>query len=51
MLKFAEQAKIQKRVVENGIVCDAREYGIRLSPHIYTSEEEIEQLIPLLCLA
>lgn len=49
ILNFGEQ---QENIVENlkaaNIVFDARIFGIRLSPHIYNSIEEIEKVISIL---
>ncbi len=45
VLKLADQDSIEQRMLANGIHFDSRQYGMRLSPHIYNSVEEINQLI------
>jgi len=40
-----EPEKHVKRLNEKGIIVSARAHGIRVSPHFYNSEEEIDQLI------
>ncbi len=39
------QAEIEHRMTLNGIHFDSRQYGVRLSPHIYNTESEIDRLI------
>ncbi len=34
-----------KRLSKKGIIVSARAHGIRVSPHFYNNEEEIDQLI------
>jgi len=45
VLKFAKQGLLEKRLRSHGFLFDSRQYGLRLSPHIYTSDDDIEQLI------
>ena len=46
ILDFREhQQKILGRLKENNISVDLRDKGIRISPHIYNDEEDIEQLL------
>ncbi len=45
VLKLAEQASVEQRMLNNKIHFDSRQYGIRLSPHIYNTVEEINKLI------
>lgn len=45
VLKLAEQASVEQRMLESGIHFDSRQYGIRLSPHIYNTAEEVNELI------
>jgi kynureninase len=40
-----QQQKIIEKLKENNVAFDARVFGIRLSPHIYNSVEEIEKVI------
>lgn len=49
VLKFEHQGKIEQQLIERNILFDSREYGIRLSPHIYTLDDDIEQLIEICC--
>lgn len=44
VLKFSRQDVIEEKMRAQGMHFDSRQYGIRLSPHIYNSMEEIEQL-------
>ena len=48
VLKFAEQEKTEKALMAANLKFDSRREGMRISPHIYTTEEEIEQVINLL---
>ena len=45
VLKFAKQGALEKRLRGHWFLFDSRQYGLRLSPHIYTSDNDIEQLI------
>jgi selenocysteine lyase/cysteine desulfurase len=45
VLKFSNQKTIEKNMRANGILFDSRQYGMRLSPHIYTNENEIDLLL------
>lgn len=45
VLKFEKQDIVEQQIRAQGIQFDRRQYGIRLSPHIYNSAAEIEQLI------
>jgi selenocysteine lyase/cysteine desulfurase len=46
VLNFAdEQSSIESRLKEASIKFDVREHGIRVSPHIYNTDEEIEHLL------
>jgi len=45
VLKFPKKAKIEQCMLDAGLLFDSRQYGIRLSPHIYTSEHDIDVLI------
>ncbi|MEM7357951.1 MAG: aminotransferase class V-fold PLP-dependent enzyme [Pseudomonadota bacterium] len=49
VIKFAEQERVESALTEAGVEFDAREHGIRLSPHIYNTEEELRQVAE--CLA
>lgn len=48
VLKFANQKQVEAKLKSEAVLFDSREYGLRLSPHIYTTDEEIDQLIDLL---
>jgi selenocysteine lyase/cysteine desulfurase len=48
VLKFERQNRLVQTLEDAEILFDAREFGIRLSPHIYTDESQIDQLISLL---
>lgn len=48
VIKFENQNQVCATLDRAGILYDAREYGIRLSPHIYTSADDIDQLIALI---
>lgn len=51
ILNFKDyQQKIIEKLNENNVGFDARVFGIRLSPHIYNSTEEIEKLIKIFTL-
>lgn len=45
VLKFEKQDIIEQQLRAQGIHFDSRQYGIRVSPHVYNSAAEIEQLI------
>jgi len=42
-----QQAELVNTLRSNGVVFDERKTGIRLSPHVYNSRPEIEQLVSL----
>jgi len=48
VLKLAHQQEIENRLSNAAVRFDARALGIRLSPHIYNSDSEIEQVIDCL---
>jgi len=48
VLKLAHQQEIESRLSNAAVRFDARALGIRLSPHIYNSDSEIEQVIDCL---
>lgn len=48
VIKFDQQERIAQQLQISGILFDAREYGIRLSPHVYTQSEEIDACIQAL---
>ena len=43
-----ENQRLMERLKERRIVVSLRERGIRVSPHFYNTEEEIERLIEVL---
>lgn len=45
VLQYPNQKQIEQCMRSKGILFDSRQYGMRLSPHIYTSENEIDLLI------
>ncbi len=45
VLKFPDSEKVEQALKDKKIIFDARQYGIRLSPHLYTSDEEVDVLI------
>jgi len=45
VLKFDNQARFEDRVRANKLLFDSRQYGMRLSPHIYTNKSDIDCLI------
>jgi kynureninase len=45
VLKFNHQELIEEKMRARGVYFDSRQYGMRLSPHVYNSVAEIEQLI------
>ncbi len=45
VLKLGNQQALEHRMRDSKLVFDARQYGIRVSPHIYNTEEDIECLI------
>lgn len=47
VLKFSEQEKVEKALNSAGVKFDSRADGMRLSPHIYTTEEEIDRVASL----
>ena len=42
------QQKILKQLKEHNISVDLRSHGIRISPHIYNDEEDIDQLLSVI---
>ena len=48
VLNFPNQDEIEQKLHAKRILFDTREYGIRLSPHIYTGMDEIETLLSCL---
>ena len=45
VLKFEDQPLLETIMSRNKMLFDARQYGIRISPHIYTTEQDIDCLI------
>ncbi len=45
VLKFAHQEKVSESLKARGILFDARQYGLRVSPHIYTQKADMDALI------
>jgi cysteine desulfurase/selenocysteine lyase len=43
--KMSNAQKVVQRLASKGIVVSARAHGIRVSPHFYNTEEEIERLL------
>ncbi len=48
VLAFKRQRELEKVMRANKLLFDSREFGIRISPHIYTSESDISKLIDCL---
>lgn len=48
ILNFADNQAILKKLDANSIAVDARSAGLRISPHIYNDEADIEKLISAL---
>jgi len=48
IFKPKNQESLEKQLRSNGILFDARQYGIRISPHIYTTEADVDRLIALI---
>ena len=48
VIKFDQQERVTQQLQKSGVLFDAREYGIRLSPHVYTRTEEIDTCIQAL---
>jgi len=44
----SNQQKILKQLKEHNISVDLRSHGIRISPHIYNDEEDINQLLSVI---
>ncbi|MEM4704672.1 MAG: aminotransferase class V-fold PLP-dependent enzyme, partial [Candidatus Bathyarchaeia archaeon] len=42
--RIAKAKKVEEKLAKKGIVVSARNNGIRVSPHYYNTEEEIEKL-------
>lgn len=49
VFKFKNQADIENALTRQQIRFDSRKDGLRISPHIYTKEAEIDQLIEAMC--
>ena len=45
VLKFADQSKVEQALRDNKILFDARQLGIRVSPHIYSTPDDIDCLV------
>ena len=45
VLKFDDQTLMENIMRDNKNLFDSRQYGIRISPHIYTSDQDIDCLI------
>ncbi|MFT6099054.1 MAG: selenocysteine lyase/cysteine desulfurase [Arenicella sp.] len=45
VLKFDNQGKLEDSMRANKLLFDSRQYGMRLSPHIYTNDSDIDCLI------
>ena len=43
--KIDEAQKVAERLEKKGIIVSARNHGIRVSPHFYNTEEEIDTLV------
>ncbi len=48
IFKSKNQAHLENHLRSNGILFDARQYGIRVSPHIYTTDADVDKLIALI---
>jgi kynureninase len=48
VLDTGDNWNFKQRLNAAGVHCDARKHGLRLSPHIYNTEEEIEVVVALL---
>lgn len=48
VLKFEDQTKIELALTESKVQFDTREFGIRLSPHIYNTNAEIDVVLDCL---
>ncbi len=48
VVKFADQTNIELALTESKVQFDTREFGIRLSPHIYNTEAEIDVVLECL---
>lgn len=48
VLRFPQQTVIEKALTEVGVHYDARALGLRLSPHIYNTQAELDQVIECL---
>ena len=44
----SNQQKMLKNFKEHNISVDLRSHGIRISPHIYNDEEDIDQLLSVI---
>jgi kynureninase len=45
VLKFDQQAKLEDSMRANKLLFDSRQYGMRLSPHIYSDKSDIDCLV------
>ncbi len=45
VLRLDAQFALETRMRNNNILFDSRQYGLRLSPHIYTVEDDIDRVI------
>lgn len=48
IFKPKNQESLEKQLRSNGILFDARQYGIRVSPHIYTTDADVDKLVALI---
>ena len=48
VLKFENQTKIELALTESKVQFDTRESGMRLSPHIYNTQAEIDVVLDCL---
>ena len=47
-VRVKEAERVSQRLAEAGIVCGLREGAIRLSPHVYTTDEDIDRALAVL---
>ena len=45
IIKFEHHQSILKKLREEGVAFDERSFGVRMSPHIYNSTDEIERVL------
>lgn len=48
VLSFKQQQRVEQALEQAGVVFDSRPAGLRLSPHIYNSEQEIDAVVKCL---